>query len=438
MAIELLPLNYRVGSWLPSDQAFLENWLQKLIDDVAANPQTLLPPVQDLKDLIEGSRYYTNLFTSMFTEVPNKPPYDKTPTGKPQVRDYNHMLDLINAIIQKSPEYNATGLVGFPINAILDWPMGTLSGYVVFLDPNVNAKLKAILAYWKAFLEGGASAAILNTSSTGWLNDKALEKMCKAAYGTEFTEIFDCPSNDKSQGYGFTSWDHFFTRTFKQGVRPVAGVGDDAIIANACESAPYRLETDVKANQSFWIKGQPYSLLDMLDHDALAPQFVGGIVYQAFLSALSYHRWHSPVSGTIVKTKVIDGTYYSENYFEGFANPEGPDDSAPNDSQGYLTEVATRALIFIQADNPYIGLMCFMSVGMAEVSSNDIRVVVGQQIKKGDDLGMFHFGGSTHCLFFRPEVNLDFDLRGQQPSLTSENIKVRSKIATVVPIFQNK
>lgn len=39
----------------------------------------------------------------------------------------------------------------------------------------------------------------------------------------------------------------------------------------------------------------------MLAHDKLAEQFVGGTVYQAFLSALSYHRWHSPVSGKIVK-----------------------------------------------------------------------------------------------------------------------------------------
>jgi phosphatidylserine decarboxylase len=31
----------------------------------------------------------------------------------------------------------------------------------------------------------------------------------------------------------------------------------------------------------------------------LAELFQGGTVYQAFLSALSYHRWHSPVNGVI-------------------------------------------------------------------------------------------------------------------------------------------
>ena len=84
------------------------------------------------------------------------------------------------------------------------------------------------------------------------------------------------------------------------------------MIVNACESAPYQLARDVKLSDHFWIKGQPYSLRHMFADDPIAEQFVGGTVYQAFLSALSYHRWHSPVSGTIVKVDVIDGTYYSE------------------------------------------------------------------------------------------------------------------------------
>ncbi len=44
----------------------------------------------------------------------------------------------------------------------------------------------------------------------------------------------------------------------------------------------------------------------------------------------------------------------------GFPNPD-PD--APNISQGLITALATRALIFIQADNLNIGLMCFIAVG---------------------------------------------------------------------------
>ena len=49
-----------------------------------------------------------------------------------------------------------------------------------------------------------------------------------------------------------------------------------------------------------------------------------------------------------------------------------------------------------------------MFFGMAEVSTCEITVVDGQAIKKGEELGMFHFGGSTHCLIFRKNVSLDF------------------------------
>lgn len=109
----------------------------------------------------------------------------------------------------------------------------------------------------------------------------------------------------------------------------------------------------------------------------------------------------------------------------------GYDPAAPNESQGYITGVAARGLILIEADDPRIGLMGFLSVGMAEVSTNDIRVYVGQHVNKGDETGMFHCGGSTHCLISRPGVKLEFDLHGQEPGLESSNIPINAAIATV-------
>lgn len=124
----------------------------------------------------------------------------------------------------------------------------------------------------------------------------------------------------------------------------------------------------------------------MLAHDSLAKQFIGGTVYQAFLSALSYHRWHAPVSGKIVKAYVVDGTYYSEPLFEGLGDPHPHDIDSVGEvtAQEYITAVATRALIFIESDNPAIGLMAFLGVGMCEVSTCQITVSEGQHVKKGD------------------------------------------------------
>lgn len=317
------------------------------------------------------------------------------------------------------------------LNAVLNYPMATRAGYVLFNDPRVNARMKDILDYWGRYLQSPASAYVLNTSDKGWLSQYALDEMAKEAGGSDLLDLFAVRSNDAEKKFGYTSWDDFFTRKFKPGIRPVASPDDNDVIANACESAPFRVARNVPLKAKFWIKGQPYSLIDLLHNDPWTAQFEGGTLYQAFLSALSYHRWNSPVSGKIVKAYNLDGTYYGEALAQGFKNPNGPDKVAANNSQAFLTATATRAVIFIQADNPKIGLMCFVAVGMGDVSNNEITVRIGQHVNKGDQLGMFHFGGSTHVLLFRPEVKVDFDLHGQKPGLDTTNIKVRDIIAHV-------
>lgn len=417
-AIAPRPVPYRVGKWLPSDQRVLDRWLARQIEAVAQNPQPLHPVVQEFQAFIEREPDIYMLFHQMFDDLPDTAQFRTTPANTPQVRDYKQMLALMSATLTTAPEFNTTGMVGFPINAILDWPMGTAAGFAAFLDPRVNAHLKRILNTWAVFLASSDSRYVLTEDpETGWFGRDAMTAM------PNFVEEFQC--DPSLPYYGFASWDDFFTRQFREGQRPIAEPDDDGVIINACESAPYAIVHDVKLTDQFWLKGQPYSLRHMLADDPVAEEFVGGTVYQAFLSALSFHRWHSPVSGTIVKTSVIDGTYYSEAPIAGF-DPYGP-----NASQGYITEVATRAYILIEADDPRIGLMCFMAVGMAEVSTCDVRVFVGQHVTKGDEIGMFHFGGSTHCLIFRPGVELEFDLHGQEPGLDSSNILVNAALARV-------
>ena len=411
---------------LPSDQ---NDWLKKLIQEVEGDiarmdadreskdieiPNLALP-VQELKDLIETDSKVYMFFHQMFSHVPKQPPYDK----RPQVRNYRVMLHLINHIMTCAPEYNDTELASVPIYAILICSMATPGGHAAFLDDKVNACFKKILNFWGNYLKSADSCSVLNKTPSGWFGKPAMDAM------PDFEKEFKC--HPQKPHYGYTSWDDFFTREYRDGIREVAAPDNDKVIANACESSPYDLQTNVKLRDRFWVKSQPYSLFFMLANDPLSKKFVGGTIYQAFLSALSYHRWHSPVDGTIVKSYVVDGCYYSQ------ALSPGPDDARPNKSQGYFTEVATRAFIFIEADNPYIGLMCFVAIGMVEVSTCDITVYDGQRVKKGDQTGMFHFGGSTHCLIFQPGVEIEFHLRGMTPGVHNHrNIPVKSKIATVL------
>lgn len=167
--------------------------------------------------------------------------------------------------------------------------------------------------------------------------------------------------------------------------------------------------------------------MDMLGQDPLSAHFAGGTVYQAFLSAVSYHRWHSPVSGTVRRAFVRDGTYFSVPLFTGVGDRDVADISQDGlgMAQGYISAMATRAIIIIEADNVDIGLVAFVAIGMDEISTCEITVDEGQRVEKGQQTGMFHYGGSSHCLLFRKGVHLQ-----GLPEVGREiNVPVRGQLA---------
>jgi phosphatidylserine decarboxylase len=405
----------RRGGWLPDDQDDLEAWLAGHQERVAAKGDQipLHPVIAEFKALIDGDPVVRMYLNEMITQVPRGRQYRKR-----YLQSVQQMLRLINEVLTMAPEFSDDAMVILPLGAILDWTMGTPAGFAAYRDGRINAMLKKILAAWCEFLSSADSRYVLNDSPSGWKGEAA-----RQAIGIE---QYRHDPDDKY--WGFASWNDFFTRRLAEGARPVASPDDDSVIVSACESTPYGLATDVQLQDRFWIKSQPYSLQDMLAGDESAGQFVGGTVYQAFLSATNYHRWHSPVAGTIVRAFVKEGTYYSE------PDSEGADATEPRNSQSYLAHVAARAVIVIEADNPVIGQVAFVPVGMSEVSSCviDEHIRPGYHVAKGEELGYFQFGGSTHCLVFRPGAVDTFALRAlPQPRVAHPPlVQVRSLLAT--------
>ena len=343
------------------------------------------------------------------------------------------MLELLNHILTTAPSWThigeEVGMVGVPINAILDWPMGTRSGFAVFLDPTVNAMLKRCSTRGESTcrrrnpLPYSTQTSPVGSARMGGRTLQRWPTSVRRRYHLKTCSSAIPRRNTMATSHGTTSSPVTSGRRHDL----VAFPDDDNVIVNPCESRTYKVATDIKYRDRFWVKGQPYSVVDILSQDPLAEQFVGGTIYQAFLSALSYHRWHSPVSGTIRKSYVVDGTYYSEPLFEDFSQDKGADPQGQSVSQEYLSAVATRAIMFIEADNPKIGLMAFLGIGMTEVSTCEVTVKEGQHVKKGDEIGMFHFGGSTQCLMFRKGV----EVRGFPQPGADHNVPVRGKLAEV-------
>lgn len=351
----------------------------------------LKPSVGELKTLIESDPIVRMYFTQMIDQVPG---YYKQ---KPNINltDVEQMLCLINNAMDKAPLYEETDLLGFPINSIVNWTMGVPAGFAVYRNDKVNAVFRKILDEYGTYLNSPASLSVFNEKPDGWKSKAAIAKLGMDQYQYDPNDTY----------WGFKSWNDFFIRKLKPGMRPIAEPANSKVIVSAADSGVYSIQRNVKKSDWFWLKSQPYSLNDMLNKDEnVVDQFVGGDVYQAFLSATKYHRWHSPVSGTIKKAYIKQGSYYSAT------EAWGMDPASPNNSQGYIAHVATRAIIYIEADDPKIGLMVMMPIGMAEVSSCVLldQIKEGYKVKKGEELGYFQYGGSTHCLIFRPGVIKEF------------------------------
>lgn len=357
------------------------------------------------------------------------------------------MLDLLSDAITSPPGWNKDSHPGLTINNIVSCIVTTDFGFATFLNPKVNAAFKKILDAWTRYLATPDSTNTLTAS--GWLSDDAMIKL--AMYlptlseagvplltpTARFKAAFVRLSNFEHRTWGFHSWDNFFARRFVDidKIRPLPIPDEPNVIVSPCESTIYNIDTNATETGKFWLKGTAYSVRMMLNDDEFAPLFYGGTVYQAFLDVWDYHRWHSPVNGTVMKVVNVPGTYYAlpPDFYKDLKTDKEVQGIV--EAQAYLAVAATRALIFIESDNLDIGLVCFIGVGMIDVSSCEITVRAGDRVKKGDQIGSFHFGGSTSCLLFQPscEFVLDPELHAPPnvPPSKASHVPIRARLGTL-------
>jgi phosphatidylserine decarboxylase len=132
------------GHWLPADARHHRNFLSSFIGHVDSKTASDLHPViRELEQTVERSTRLSMLFQLMLDQVPRGKQYLHDPSGEmPRIRDVHHLFQLLNHVLTTAPHWtdaaHGAGLVGVPVNALLDWPMGTEAGFAVFQDPEVN------------------------------------------------------------------------------------------------------------------------------------------------------------------------------------------------------------------------------------------------------------------------------------------------------------
>jgi phosphatidylserine decarboxylase len=204
---------------------------------------------------------------------------------------------------------------------------------------------------------------------------------------------------------GFSSFDAFFTRALKPGMRTV-----DTRPSVIVSPADGRLEDlgRIDARARFHVKGFEYTAAELLGDPAEAERFAGGSFFIVYLSPRDYHRVHSPVAGKVLRARHVDGTLY------------------PVNSIG-LTHVprlfARNERVVTVQDAPGLGEVATIMVGAIGVGritmSFDDRIVTnagraattqhygasGPELPRGGELGKFHLG-STAIVMWRGGGNI--------------------------------
>jgi phosphatidylserine decarboxylase len=276
-------------------------------------------------------------------------------------------------------------MAALPFYTILQPFMATSPGWSFFTNEAVRRYWAAILKAYHETLAQEASLVYLDDAYGNWLSADARKYLSLDEY------VYD-PS--KPHG-GFSSWNEFFIRRFKDidESRPIAPDPTGKRIISPVDGQVWLISKQVQREAPFEIKGEQYYLTDLLaergDSPLLEP-FVNGLAVQIVLMPFNYHRWHSPVTGTIKKVHTVPGCF--------FAQPAPDQDYAA--SFPFLSHVNTRAIVFIEADDPSIGQIALVFVGLTEVSSCNVTVKEGGTVKRGCEIGHFAFGGSTCCILF--------------------------------------
>lgn len=112
----------------------------------------------------------------------------------------------------------------------------------------------------------------------------------------------------------FKTFNEFFYRKLKEEARPVEDPDNPNRVVSMADCRMMAFNT-VSEAQQIWIKGRDFTIAKMLGsayHDQWQ-NYVGGSLCIFRLAPQDYHRFHSPVDGTIGKITKIDGEYYTVN-----------------------------------------------------------------------------------------------------------------------------
>ncbi len=135
------------------------------------------------------------------------------------------------------------------------------------------------------------------------------------------------------------------------------------------------------------------------------------------LSPQDYHRYHSPVSGTICWYKQLCGEYYGVD---------------PLATMSTVDVLAKNDRVCIEITSPDFGHVMFIAIAAEDVGKIKINEKFkegGQSVKKGEEIGLFEFGGSSIIVLFENgRIKWDEDLQSWSQKKIMVDVEVGMRI----------
>jgi phosphatidylserine decarboxylase len=236
-------------------------------------------------------------------------------------------------------------------------------------------------------------------------------------YGVNMNESLEQDIN------AFKSFNHFFTRELKPGVRPFTT--DRNAIACPADGTVSQAG-NITEGEIFQAKGKSYSATDLLGGSLdRAEPFNNGVFTTIYLSPKDYHRLHMPLTGTLREMVHIPGRLFSVNTATTHSVP------------GLFVRNERVAALFDTDAGP----MALVLVGAIFVSSIETvwhgvvtppSITSAQQcwqyqdnaptLKIGEEMGRFNMGSTIIVLFGKDKVQWDNEFTADKEVKLGERI----------------
>ena len=194
----------------------------------------------------------------------------------------------------------------------------------------------------------------------------------------------------------YTSFNDFFTRALKDGLRPI----ERADLVCPVDGAISQFGA-IARDQIYQTKGHHYSTTALLGGDAeLAARFQDGFFATLYLSPKDYHRIHMPCQGRLTRMVYVPGALFSVNPVTARGVPGL---FARNDRVVCVFETARGPFVLVLVGATVVGSMATVWHGVVNPPrTRQVREwrYEGQEVllRQGQEMGRFLLGSTVVML----------------------------------------